>query len=107
MHVIAHVFEVATARTIDDQRLVAAGEKVSEQLVPPVEAAGVSAQQPFHPGDQIGPGCLDHQMKMVRHEDIGVKLPARLGASLGERLDETPAIPLVARRSAHAGRRDS
>ena len=47
---------------------------MAEHFVPPIEAAGVSAQKPFHPGDQIGLGRLDHQMKMIRHEDIGVDL---------------------------------
>ncbi len=56
MHVIAHRLQIAVARAVHDQRLVAPAEQVAEQLVPPVEAAGVSAQKPFHPGDQIGWG---------------------------------------------------
>ena len=50
-------------RTIHQQRLVATGEKVTEQLLPPFEAAGVGAQKPFHARDQIRLGRLDHQMK--------------------------------------------
>ncbi|MCX6863052.1 MAG: hypothetical protein NT050_09150 [Verrucomicrobia bacterium] len=34
-------------------------------------------------------------MKMIRHEDIGVNLPARLGASLAQRLNESLAIRIV------------
>jgi len=34
-------------------------------------------------------------MKMIRHEDVGVNLRARLGACLGERLDEASPIRLV------------
>lgn len=34
-------------------------------------------------------------MKMIRHEDIGVNLPARLGANLAQRLDEAPAIRII------------
>jgi hypothetical protein len=68
---------------------------VAEQFVPPVETAGVSAQQPFHPGDQIRLRRLDHQMEMIRHENVGVNLPARLRASLAQRLDEPLAIRVV------------
>ncbi len=32
---------------------------------------------------------------MIRHEDVGMNLPARLGARLGERLDEAAAIRVV------------
>jgi hypothetical protein len=68
---------------------------MTRELVPPVEAAGVGAQKPFHPGDQIRLGRLDHQMKMIRHENVGVNLPVRLGASLGERLDKALAIRII------------
>jgi hypothetical protein len=34
-------------------------------------------------------------MKMIRHEDIGVNLPARLGANLAQRLNEAPAIRII------------
>ena len=64
-------------------------------LATPVESTRVSAQQPFHPGDQIGQRRLDHDMKMIRHEDIGVNLPARLGANLAQRFDEALAIRII------------
>jgi hypothetical protein len=34
-------------------------------------------------------------MKMIRHEDIGVKLPARLSARLAQRVDEALAIRII------------
>ena len=68
---------------------------MAKELVPPVEAARLGAQKPFHPGDQIGLGRLDHQMEMIRHEDAGVNLPARLGTNLAQRLDEALAIPII------------
>jgi len=34
-------------------------------------------------------------MKMIRHEDIGVNLPARLGANLAQRVDEALAIRII------------
>ena len=95
MDVIAHALEITAARSVHDQRLVAPGEQVAEELVPPVEATRVSAQQPFHPGDQIGQRRLDHRIKKIRHEDIGVNLPARLGANLAQRLNEALAIRII------------
>ena len=35
---------------------------------------------------------LDHPLKMIRPEDRGVNLPARLGANLAQRLNEALAI---------------
>ncbi len=84
-----------SGRSAVHQRLVAPGEQMAEQFVPSVEAAGVSAQQPFHPGDQVRLRRLDHQMKMIRHEDVGVNLPARLGANLAQRLDEALTIHVI------------
>jgi hypothetical protein len=34
-------------------------------------------------------------MKMIRHEDVGVNLPAGLGAHLGEGFNEALAIRIV------------
>jgi len=68
---------------------------VAEELVTSVEATRLSAHQPFHPGDQIGQRRLDHPMKMIRHEDIGVNLPTGLGASLAQRVDEALAIRII------------
>jgi hypothetical protein len=34
-------------------------------------------------------------MKMIRHEDIGVNLPASLSASLAQRFDEALAIRII------------
>ena len=68
---------------------------MAEELVTPVEATRISAQQPFHPSNQIWLRRLDHPMKMIRHEDIGVNLPARLGANLAQRLNEALAIRII------------
>ena len=95
MDVIAHALEITAARSVHDQRLVAPGEQVAEELVTPVEAARVSAQQPFHPSNQIWLRRLDHPMEMIRHEDIGVNLPARLGANLAQRVDEALSIRII------------
>ena len=44
---------------------------------------------------RIGLRRLDHPIKMIRHEDIGVNLPARLGANLAQRLNEALAIRII------------
>jgi hypothetical protein len=48
---------------------------MSNYLVPAVETRGVSAQQPFHAGDQIGLGCFHHQMEMITHQTPGMDPP--------------------------------
>lgn len=58
----------------------------------PVEADGASTEQPFHPGHQIRPGCLEHVVKMIGHKHVGVNLPACLGASLAQRFDKASPI---------------
>src|SRR5450756_2285101 len=68
---------MAADRAIDDQRFVAATEQMAEELVPPVAAAGVGAQKRFHSSDQIRPRRLDHQMKMIRQEDVGMEPASR------------------------------
>ncbi len=65
------------------------------QIVPPVEATGISAQKPFHPNDQIGLGRFNHQMKMIWHQDIGVNLPAGLDAHFGESRSKALTVRIV------------
>jgi hypothetical protein len=43
---------------------------VPEFLVPPIEAAGIGAQQPLHPGHQVGLGRFDDPVIIQREEDI-------------------------------------
>src|SRR6266545_5137101 len=80
MHIVARRLQIARRRTVHDQRLVAAAEQMAEQLVAAVEPARVSAQKPFHARNQVGMGRFEHQVKMIRHEAIGMNLPARLAA---------------------------
>jgi len=68
---------------------------MTEQLVPPVEPARVSAQKPFHARHQIPLRRLHHQMKMIPHQTQRMNLPARSGANLPERFDEPLAIPVI------------
>ncbi len=77
MHVVAPRLQIPRRRTVHDQGLVAAAEQMAEQLVAAVEPARVSAQKPFHARNQVRLGRFDHQVKMIRHEAVGMNLPAR------------------------------
>ena len=93
--VIAQALEIAAARTVHDQRFMAPGAQLTKQLVTRLEAAGVSAPQPFPAGGQVGLRHRDNEVKMTRPEDIGGNLPAPLGASLALYLDKTLSIRVI------------
>ena len=95
MHVVADGAQVAVAAAINHEGLVASAQEMAEEFVPPVEAAAVGAQKPFHAGHQIGQRGVEHQMKMIVHETIRMDLPGGFGASLGERSDEAAAVQVV------------
>ena len=57
-----------------------------------VEARGVSAEQPFHAGNQVATGGFDDEMKVVPHQAIGVELPVCLGVSFPQGLQEAAGI---------------
>ena len=81
---------------IHDQGFVPSAEKVPRELVAAVETTGVGPQQPFHAGHEVGLGGLDDQMKMIRHETIGMDLPTGLAAGLGEGVQKPLTIQVVA-----------
>ena len=84
MDVIAHPLQIAVARTVHHQGLVAPAEQVPDELVPPVEPRRVSAQEPLHPRHQIGPRRFHHQMKVIKHQTPGMHLPVRLATALAQ-----------------------
>jgi hypothetical protein len=43
----------------------------------------------------LGCGVSTTQWKVIRHEDISVNLPARLGANLAQRVNEALAIRII------------
>src|SRR5437879_5643962 len=96
MHIVAHGLEVTIAAAIHQQRLITAAEEMSEKFMPPVISRGVSAQEPFHAGHQVGLGSLNDQMKMISHQAPGMDLPIGLGASLCERLQKQLPIFIAA-----------
>ena len=95
MHLIAHRLQIPVAAAVHDERPVTSAEQVSEELVSPVEPAGVSTQKPFHSCDQIGLRRLNHQMKMIWHQTIGMDLPVRLAAGITESFEETSPVKVV------------
>src|ERR1035438_7001665 len=95
MHIITDRLEIPVAAPIHDQRLILAAKQVPELLVPPMVAAGIGAQQPLHPGHQVGLGRLDDQVKVVAHEAIRMHLPAGLLTRLRERLQEPLPVLVI------------
>jgi len=69
---------------------------MAKNSMPPVEPAGVGAEQPFHPGDQVGSRGFEDEMKMVRQETPTVDLPAGLAAGFAQSIEEPLAIAVVA-----------
>ena len=68
---------------------------MAKELVPAIEPPRVGAQEPFHAGDQVGLGRLDHQMKMVGHQAPGLEVPAGLLTGLAQGLQEEFAVLIV------------
>src|SRR5579863_8196173 len=95
MHIIAHRLEITIAAAIHNQRLVTAAEKVPKLLVPSIMPSRVGAQQPFHAGHQVGLRRFHHQMKIIVHQAIGMRLPARLATGFSERFQKSPPINVI------------
>jgi sorbitol-specific phosphotransferase system component IIA len=95
VHVIADRLEVPVAAALDDQGLVPAAEYVPGELAPVVQAPGVAAQKPAHPGDQVGVGGLDDQVKLVPHQAVSMHLETGLLTRFRQRLEEVLPIHVV------------
>ena len=66
-----------------------------KEFVPAVEPTGVGAQEPLHPSHQVGVGSLDHEVKMVGHQAIGMHLPIGLDTALPQRLQAAEPIRVI------------
>jgi hypothetical protein len=95
VHVIASGFEVPCTTTIDNQGLVTATEEVAKKLVPAIETAGVSSQQPFHTNGQIGLGCFDDQVKMVGHQAPGMEPPSGFLTGLAQSSEKEIVVNII------------
>lgn len=93
--VIANSAEVTGRIAIDEERFVASAEDVAEKFVAVVEPNGVGAEKPAHAFDEIRLGRFGHQVKMISHEAICVKLPAGFLAGFSEGFKEILAIDVV------------
>ena len=61
-----------------------------------VQPDDVGAEQPTHPGHQIGLGCLHHQVEVVGNQAQGVNLPRGLEARVAQRRHKPVPIRVVA-----------
>jgi hypothetical protein len=65
------------------------------ELMPAIESAGVSAEEPFHAHHQIGLRRFGDKVKVVSHQAIGVDLPASLFAGFAQGAKESLAILVI------------
>lgn len=63
--------------------------------MPAVEPAGVSPEEPLHPGDQVRLRRLHDQMEMIAHQTVRMHLPAGLAAGLREGREEAFAVLVI------------
>jgi len=68
---------------------------MAKELVPVIEPDGASAQKPAHPCYQIGIGRFYHQVKMVRHQAVGMHLVTGLQARFGKRFEKVLAVHVI------------
>ena len=88
MDVITDRFKVTITAAIHNQGFIAAAEHVTDEFVPVIEADGVGALEPRHPGNQVGVGSFQHQMIVIAHQAIGMHLPAGLMTGFGQGFEE-------------------
>jgi hypothetical protein len=65
---------------------------MAEIPMSPIEPRSVSAQKPLHARHEIRSGCLNHQLKVIVHEAIGMDLPTALLASRSEGFKKQLAV---------------
>src|SRR3954469_10590328 len=65
---------------------------MSAETMSPIKPPRVSPQEPFHPDHEIGFWRFHHEVKMIRHQAIGMHLPTCLLTGSRERGDKAPAI---------------
>ena len=57
-----------------------------------IEAAGISAEEPLHAGNEIGARGFEDEVKMIGHQAPGMNLPAGFGTGFAEGLQEEFAV---------------
>ena len=88
MHIVAYRPQVARAAAIHHQGFIATAENMPKSLVPGIESQRIGTQQPTHARHQIPVGRLNHQVKMIAHQTVGMNLKTALLARLRQRLDK-------------------
>jgi hypothetical protein len=95
MDVIANGAQVTGSAAVNDERLVTTAEEVAEVSVAAIEARGVRAQEPFHPGYEVGPRGFDDEMKVIAHQAISMNLPTGFRARFAQRFEEQFTIGIA------------
>src|SRR5476649_1908972 len=95
MHVIAGHTQIRRRPPIDLLRLVTPLEEVTSEPMSPIEALGISSQEPFHSSDEVSPRRLQDEMKMVAQQTIGMHLPSRFLTNLAEQPQKLSSVILL------------
>ena len=74
---------------------------------PRSEAGPLPLVRPCTAGGEVGLGHLDHQVKMVAHQAIGMDMSAGLLACLSQPFDEIMAVHIAQENNPRACPRDS
>jgi len=82
MNVVARAAQVARRTSIDDLRFVTSAKEVSPLTMTPIKSLGVGSEEPFHSKSEVGLGRFQDEMKMIRHQTVGMCLPTRLHTGL-------------------------
>ena len=81
--------------TLTKLRLEASLEQMPYPLIPDVEVLGIAGQQALHDRRSGALIHLDQQMKMVRHQTIGVQLEGMTRLEEPELFQKTPALTII------------
>src|ERR1035441_3605391 len=89
------LFEITVATPLDEECLVSPAENMPKKLLPVVQADGVRAEEPPHPGHKVGVGRFQHQVEVVPHQAVSMHLPAGFLGTLRQRLEELLTINII------------
>jgi hypothetical protein len=73
-HDVSHELEEVSV-ALDENAPESTVEEMAFVSMPPVEPLGVDTVKPLHTGRNVPTRCLDEEVKVVRHQAIGMAPP--------------------------------
>ena len=95
MHVATNRSKILVPAPIYDQRFVTSTKQMPTIAVAPIETRSVGSQEPFHACNQVGFRCLNDQVKMIRHQAIGMNFPIRSLTHFPQGLHKFPSVVII------------